>query len=124
MARLLRGPMTAGKALLVMVLTAVIGLACYSVLVIGLAFYSSYSASMTQAKEAALKQDRLLITEAVEMYRTDHQRYPSSLEELVNARYIRSIPIDPFTNAPLTWERPKVPRVEPASRAGPGGRER
>jgi general secretion pathway protein G len=33
----------------------------------------------------------------------DHGKYPDSLEELVSNRYVRTIPVDPFTKSSSTW---------------------
>jgi general secretion pathway protein G len=68
---------------------------------IGLALYGT---SVTRAKEAVLKEDLFRMRDAIDQYYADKNRYPSSLEDLVSDRYLRAIPIDPFTNAADTWQ--------------------
>ena len=67
----------------------------------GLALYSN---SIKRSKEAALKQDLFLLREAIDQYYADKNRYPPSLETLVEEKYIRALPEDPFTNATDTWQ--------------------
>ena len=40
---------------------------------------------------------------AIDAYFADNDRYPSSLTELVEKKYLRSIPRDPFTRKSDTW---------------------
>ena len=56
-----------------------------------------YMRSHLRAKEAALKQDLLVMRQAIEQYTLDKQMAPQSLDELVSAGYLREIPTDPFT---------------------------
>jgi general secretion pathway protein G len=67
----------------------------------GLALYSN---SIKRSKEAALKQDLFLLREAIDQYYADKNRYPASLETLVEEKYIRAVPEDPFTNSADTWQ--------------------
>lgn len=50
-----------------------------------------------RAKEAALKENLFTLRSCIDQFYADNQRYPSSLEELVQKGYIRKIPIDPIT---------------------------
>ena len=56
-----------------------------------------YERSILRAKEAALKQDLVVMRQAVEQYTLDKQMAPQSLEEMVSAGYLREIPTDPIT---------------------------
>lgn len=67
----------------------------------GLALYSN---SIKRSKEAALKQDLFLLREAIDQYYADKNRYPASLETLVEEKYIRAVPEDPLTNSADTWQ--------------------
>ena len=62
-----------------------------------------YSVSVVRAREATLKQDLYHLRQSIDQYTMDKQRAPQSLEELVSAGYLRSIPIDPFTKN-ADWE--------------------
>ena len=68
---------------------------------IGLARYSN---SVTRTKEAALKTDLFQMREALDQYYADKGKYPSSLEALVEDHYLRTIPVDPFTQSADTWQ--------------------
>jgi general secretion pathway protein G len=63
-----------------------------------------YFAHVERAKEATLKQDLSIMRDAIDKYHGDKGKYPDSLEDLVGARYIRSIPMDPITESTSTWK--------------------
>jgi general secretion pathway protein G len=56
-----------------------------------------YERSVTRAKEAALKQDLWVMRHAIEQYSLDKLTAPQSLEDLVQAGYLREVPLDPIT---------------------------
>jgi general secretion pathway protein G len=60
-----------------------------------------YQRSVLAAKEAAFKQDEIVVCNAVEQYRTEKHQTPQSLEDLVTAGYLREIPKDPVTHQNL-----------------------
>ncbi len=62
-----------------------------------------YFDSLERAKETALRTDLRLMREAIDKHRADTGRLPESLESLVQARYLRSLPIDPVTDRADTW---------------------
>ncbi len=62
-----------------------------------------YSSSIVRAKEAVLKDDLFTMRSVISQYTLDKQRAPQSLDDLVQAGYIKQIPMDPFTNARDTW---------------------
>jgi general secretion pathway protein G len=64
----------------------------------------SYQASVIKAREAALRQDLFTLRDVLDQHRADQGKYPSSLQALVGAGYIRAIPKDPFTNSDTTWQ--------------------
>jgi general secretion pathway protein G len=83
---------------------------------IGLAIYTN---SVTKAKESVLKEDLFRMRDAIDQYYSDKAKYPSSLQDLVSEKYLRSIPVDPFTNSADTWREvpaepdPTNPTVQP-----------
>ena len=83
---------------------------------IGLAVHTN---SQTRAREAVLKEDLFRLRDSIDQYYADKDKYPPSLDELVADRYLRRIPIDPFTNTTDTWETtmsgidPANPSAEP-----------
>lgn len=62
-----------------------------------------YIGTLERSKETALKQDLSVMREAISNFHNDLNRYPQSLEELVQKRYLRSIPVDPVTDRSDTW---------------------
>jgi general secretion pathway protein G len=62
-----------------------------------------YSQSIVRAREATLRQDLYHLRQSIDQFTMDKQRAPQSLEELVSAGYLRSIPVDPFTKN-ADWE--------------------
>ena len=63
----------------------------------------SYFASLDNAKETALKQSLSVMRSALDRYKGDTGKFPPSLDELVTAKYLRSIPADPITGAADQW---------------------
>ncbi|SET12559.1 type II secretion system protein G (GspG) [Nitrosomonas marina] len=62
-----------------------------------------YFNSVEKAKEAVLRQDLKIMRDAIDQYYADFGKYPLDLEELVDRRYLRSVPIDPMTESNMTW---------------------
>jgi general secretion pathway protein G len=62
-----------------------------------------YFQSVERAKEATLKTDLRLLRDAIDKYRADVGQFPDSLQKLVDARYLRNLPVDPVTNASSDW---------------------
>ena len=56
-----------------------------------------------RAKEASLQRTLFILRDMIDQFYADHGRYPDSLEDLAEERYIRSVPKDPFTNSASTW---------------------
>lgn len=64
----------------------------------------NYQRSVIKAREAVLMEDLYQMRRAIDAYFVDHAKYPESLESLVESKYLREIPRDPFTNAQDSWE--------------------
>jgi len=62
-----------------------------------------YFSAIDKAKEAVLRQDLQIMRDAIDQFYADFGKYPLDLEELVDRRYLRSIPIDPMTESNETW---------------------
>ncbi len=62
-----------------------------------------YFRSVEHARETVLKQDLTIIREAIDKYYADRNEYPDKLPDLVDKRYVRSVPLDPFTKLADTW---------------------
>lgn len=62
-----------------------------------------YLQSVDRAKDNALRTSLNVMRDALDQFAADKGRYPDSLAELVDARYLRSIPTDPWTGSATTW---------------------
>jgi len=71
-----------------------------------------YFGSVERSKEAVLHQDLSILRDALDKYYGDTGKYPDALEDLVNKRYLRAIPVDPITDSATTWVI--VPPEDPA----------
>lgn len=57
-----------------------------------------------RAKEAALREDLFTFRTCLDQFYADKGHYPESLQTLVTEKYIRKIPVDPFTKSADTWQ--------------------
>jgi general secretion pathway protein G len=65
---------------------------------------SVYGNSVQRAKEAALKENLFRMRDAIDQYYADKNKYPNGLEDLVSEKYLRAVPVDPFTTTTDTWQ--------------------
>jgi general secretion pathway protein G len=63
----------------------------------------SYQRAVTGAKEATLKENLFVLRDLLDQFYADNTRYPESLSELVDRRYLRRVPKDPVTGSADTW---------------------
>ena len=64
----------------------------------------TFQQSALKAREAALKQNLFTIRAVLDQHYADQGAYPQSLSAIVEAGYLREIPMDPFTKSADTWE--------------------
>jgi general secretion pathway protein G len=57
-----------------------------------------------KAKEATLREDLFTFRSCLDQFYADKGHYPDTLQTLVTEKYIRKIPIDPFTKSADTWQ--------------------
>ena len=63
-----------------------------------------FQLAIVHAREAVLKDDLYTLRKLIDEFTLDKQRPPTSLDDLVEAGYLRSgIPVDPFTGSNQTW---------------------
>jgi general secretion pathway protein G len=60
----------------------------------------NYNQSLLRAKESVLRQDLFQLRSLISQYTLDKQKAPQSLDDLVQAGYIKQIPNDPTTGKP------------------------
>ena len=63
----------------------------------------SYVTAIRHAREAVLREDLQVMRSAIQSYTMDKEKAPQSLDDLVQAGYLRSIPVDPMTQSTDTW---------------------
>ena len=80
----------------IMIVMAIIGI----LLAIAQPQFRQYT---VRAREAALKENLFNMRDVIDQYYGDKGRYPDTLQDLVDNRYIRNIPEDPFTRSTETW---------------------
>ena len=68
-----------------------------------------YFGSVERSKEVTLRQSLNVMRDAIDKYYADTGRYPDKLEDLVEKRYIRAVPLDPITESTETWVIVPVP---------------
>ena len=62
-----------------------------------------YNQSILRAKESVLKQDLFQLRSLISQYTLDKQKAPQSLDDLVQAGYIKQVPTDPMTGSNSSW---------------------
>lgn len=87
-----------------------------------------YFNSLQKSKETALLQSLTVMRDAVDQFAADKGRYPESLQELADGRYLREVPEDPLTGSRDSWVELPPPADMQASgrvwdvRSGAAGR--
>ena len=56
----------------------------------------TYQRSVMHAKETVLKENLWQMRKAIDQYASDKGKYPQSLNDLVEGKYLREMPIDPI----------------------------
>ncbi len=86
-----------------MVVLTIIGI----LLIVGVPQYKN---SILKSKETVLKENLFLMRKMINQFHLDKKKYPKTLQELVDEKYLREIPYDPITKSNKTW---KITREEP-----------
>ncbi|HNC85268.1 MAG TPA: prepilin-type N-terminal cleavage/methylation domain-containing protein [Nitrospira sp.] len=73
-----------------------------------------YFGSLERAKEATLQENLKTVRDVIDKFYSDKGRYPETLDELVTAKYLKAIPVDPITDSSSTWIM--VPPKNPSDR--------
>jgi general secretion pathway protein G len=63
----------------------------------------NYQWGIIRAREAVLRETLYNFRDVLDQFRADQGKYPDSLQELVDKKYLRDIPADPFTKSKETW---------------------
>ena len=62
-----------------------------------------YVEHVDRAREVVLHQNLAGLRDAIDKFYADRARYPKDLNELVQHRYLRRVPLDPVTDRSDTW---------------------
>jgi general secretion pathway protein G len=62
-----------------------------------------YFHSIDASKETVLIKNLQITRDAINQYYDDTGAYPESLSDLIDKKYLRSLPIDPITQSNATW---------------------
>ncbi len=81
----------------------------------------TYHVAVVRAREAVLRDDLFTMRKLIDQYTIDKQKPPSSLQDLVDAGYLRGgLPLDPFTGSNTTWREDIEPVPTGADQSEPG----
>jgi general secretion pathway protein G len=62
-----------------------------------------YFRTLAHARETVLKQDLAILREAIDKHYADLGQYPDNLAALVEKKYVRAVPLDPYTKLVDSW---------------------
>lgn len=83
-----------------------------------------YVHHVDRAREAALRSNLAALRDAIDKYEMDRGQYPKRLTDLVEARYLRAVPLDPMTERDDAWIQLPPPgqsgRIADVRSAAPG----
>lgn len=80
----------------------------------------NYISAVRAANESVLKEDLHVMRNAIDSYTMDKQKAPQSLQDLVDAGYLRKIPIDPMTRSTETWAVDQSDELHSIDQTDPG----
>ena len=63
----------------------------------------TYKYSLIRSREAVLRDDLFTLRSLIDQYTLDKQEAPQALHDIVDAGYLRDLPVDPFTSSSETW---------------------
>ncbi|MGB5035261.1 MAG: prepilin-type N-terminal cleavage/methylation domain-containing protein [Blastocatellia bacterium] len=63
-----------------------------------------YQRVILHAHEDTLREDLRVMRKMIDQYTADREKAPQTLEDLVEARYLPEVPVDPMTGSAETWE--------------------
>ena len=80
----------------------------------------NFVSSIRNAKEAVLKEDLHVMRNAIDSYTMDKNKAPQSLDDLVQAGYLKEIPTDPMTHSNDTWVTSTDDTLDSVDQTEPG----
>jgi general secretion pathway protein G len=80
----------------------------------------SFTHNVKVAREAVLREDLHIIRGAIDSYTYDKQKAPQSLDDLVQAGYLKTMPVDPITHRSDTWQTVQSDMLTSIDQTQPG----
>jgi general secretion pathway protein G len=80
----------------------------------------AYVSFIKSAKEAVLKEDLHVMRGAIDAYTADKEKAPQSLDDLVQAGYLKKLPVDPMTHSDTTWVTATDDTLQDIDQSEPG----
>lgn len=62
-----------------------------------------YFEQAERARETVLRENLTVLRASIDRFHGDRGRYPQTLQELVERRYLREVPMDTLTGSRTTW---------------------
>lgn len=62
-----------------------------------------YMGTLERGRQQVLQHNLAQLRRAIDQYRGDRGRFPDRLDELVELRYLRAVPLNPYTERP-DWD--------------------
>ena len=87
---------------------------------ISISFGACSGISPTRSKEAILRQNLRTLRDQINNYTQDKEKAPQTLQDLVDAGYLKRIPKDPFTDSAQTWQVEKSDALISVEQTEPG----
>ena len=63
----------------------------------------NYQWGLIRARESVLREDLYTFRSTIDQYFADQGKYPDSLQEMADKKYLKSVPVDPFTKDKTSW---------------------
>jgi general secretion pathway protein G len=63
----------------------------------------NYQFGIIRAKEAVLRETLYNFRTTIDQFYADQGKYPDSLQDMADKKYLRDIPVDPFTKSKDSW---------------------
>lgn len=72
-----------------------------------------YFEQTDKARDTVLRENLTMMRDSIDRFHADQGRYPQTLEELVQKRYLREVPLDTVTQSRGTWQVTAPPDGKP-----------
>ena len=79
-----------------------------------------YNNTIRRSKESVLKNNLFTLRTVIDNYTYDKQKAPQNLSDLVDAGYLREVPVDPMTGSNQTWKLVMEDASQSVSQSEPG----